>query len=178
MNPSSRTEPQTRRQHAIHFRRLSITIVSGVGTGPTAVAAFDAALRDASIANYNLLPLSSVIPACSEIIVSDDPPALAGTWGDRLYLVIAERRVTTPDQHGFAGIGWVQEPASGKGLFVEHIGTSREQVESDIEASLAAMCAGRPTSSFGPVQRRVEGVACRDQPVCALVAAVYDTAPW
>lgn len=162
----------------MHCRRLSIKIVSGVGTGPTAIAAFDAALRDASIANYNLLQLSSIIPAHSEIISNDEPATLPGRWGDRLYLVMAQTRVTTPAHHGFAGIGWVQEPGSGKGLFVEHDGTSRQQVESDIEASLAAMSAGRPTSSFGPPQLRVEGVACRDQPVCALVAAVYDTASW
>ena len=38
---------------------LDISITSGLGQGPTTLAAFDAALRDAGIANFNLIRLSS-----------------------------------------------------------------------------------------------------------------------
>ena len=41
---------------------MKIRLSSGRGEGPTPLAAFDAALLDAGVSNYNLLPLSSVIP--------------------------------------------------------------------------------------------------------------------
>ena len=41
---------------------MRIKITSAVGSGPTTLAAFDAALQKAGIENYNLIPLSSVIP--------------------------------------------------------------------------------------------------------------------
>jgi arginine decarboxylase len=42
---------------------LEIQVTTGTGEGPTPLAAFDAALLDAGVANYNLILLSSVIPA-------------------------------------------------------------------------------------------------------------------
>jgi hypothetical protein len=43
---------------------MIIRVTSGTGTGPTELAAFDAALLDAGVANYNLIPLShSWIPS-------------------------------------------------------------------------------------------------------------------
>ena len=44
---------------------MQIHLASGVGSGPTELAAFDAALAAAGVANYNLLYLSSVIPPAS-----------------------------------------------------------------------------------------------------------------
>jgi arginine decarboxylase len=41
---------------------VDIIITTGTAQGPTALAAFDAALLGAGVANYNLIPLSSVIP--------------------------------------------------------------------------------------------------------------------
>jgi arginine decarboxylase len=41
---------------------MQIHVSSGRGEGPTPLAAFDAALRDAGVSNYNLIALSSVIP--------------------------------------------------------------------------------------------------------------------
>ena len=50
---------------------MHIQIGSGVGLGPTKMAAFDAALHQAGVANYNLLRLSSVIPADSHVALYD-----------------------------------------------------------------------------------------------------------
>ena len=41
----------------------SLLVTSGTGEAATEPAAFDGALLDAGIANYNLIRLSSVIPA-------------------------------------------------------------------------------------------------------------------
>lgn len=157
---------------------MNIQIVSGVGTGPTKMAAFDAALRQAGIANYNLLTLSSVIPPASSIIEPKaEELAIGGEWGDRLYVVLAENEVDTPNTEAWSGIGWVQDETNGKGLFVEHHGGSERTVQKNIEDSLHAFAEGRGME-FGPVQMKVRGIMCDRDPVCSLVAAIYYTTPW
>jgi hypothetical protein len=42
---------------------------------------------------------------------------------------MAEMRVDTPNIEAWAGIGWVQDKETGKGLFVEHEGNSQHTVE-------------------------------------------------
>jgi len=98
---------------------MNIQIAAGTGTGPTKLAAFDVALKEAGIANYNLIRLSSIVPPESKIKVYDGPiTEQQGTWGDRLYVVMADMRVDTPNVEAWAGIGWVQDQKTGKGLFV------------------------------------------------------------
>lgn len=155
----------------------TITVTHGTGRGPTTLAAFDAALRAAGVANYNLLVLSSVIPPDSLIAEHDGgPPKVDGEWGDRLYVVLAEQRVQERNVEAWAGVGWVQGQ-DGRGLFVEHHGHSEATVRADITATLDAMTGGRP-EQFGPIQMRLAGATCQDEPVCALVAAVYKSQPW
>ena len=142
-------------------------------------AAFDAALREAGVANFNLIHLSSVIPPDTAVVVNDGeirPPE--GTWGDRLYVVMADCRVETPNEEAWAGVGWAQDEFTGRGLFVEHFGHSRHRVEADIEASLLSIAAGRPEMRFGDVEALVRGTTCEEEPVCALVAAVYASSRW
>lgn len=159
---------------------MKIYLASGLGSGPTKLAAFDSALNHAGIANYNLLRLSSVIPPETEIIPSDSPippDVMPGGWGDRLYVVMAEQRVDTPNAEAWAGIGWVQEKESGKGLFVEHEGNSETAVRRDITQSLEALMATRNVD-FGEVQMQVVGKTCTHHPVCAMVVAVYQASDW
>ncbi len=159
---------------------MNIHIASGTGTGPTTLAAFDSALNDAGIANYNLLRLSSVIPPESSIVQHQDTiekSILPGGWGDRLYVVMAEQRVETPNEEAWAGIGWVQDKETGKGLFVEHEGGSESKVRNDIEQSLASLMQTRGIN-FGPVQMQLVGKTCVDHPVCAMVVAVYQASDW
>lgn len=156
-----------------------IPTCTGAGSGPTKIAAFDAALRDAGIANFNLLVLSSVIPPAS-LVTSDrqsiDPRRSVGEWGDRLYVVLAEQRVDEPGEEAWAGIGWVQDE-TGKGLFVEHEGSGEQSVRADIETSLDALADAR-AAEFGTPRMRLRGAVCRDEPVCALAAAVFRSESW
>lgn len=157
---------------------MKIHVTSGIGTGPTQLSAFDSALNHAGVANYNLIRLSSVIPPKSEIQTSAQPLTdLPGEWGDRLYVVMAEQRVNTPNTEAWAGIGWVQEKESGKGLFVEHEGLSEKKVREDITQSLTALMATRNVD-FGEIQMKVVGRTCKHESVCALVIAVYGVEPW
>jgi pyruvoyl-dependent arginine decarboxylase len=73
----------------------TIVLSTGLGVGPTALAAFDAALLDAGVANYNLICLSSVIPPGSRLerrrFVT--PPQ---EYGQRLYVVMSQMREERP----------------------------------------------------------------------------------
>jgi arginine decarboxylase len=152
-----------------------IRLSTGAGVGPTTLSAFDAALHEAGIGNANLIPLSSVIPPGAEVIEKQPEP---GGWGDRLYVVLAEHRASSVGEEAWAGIGWVQEPeGQRRGLFVEHHGSSEAEVRNQIQASLEAMQAYRP-EIFGPIRSVVRGARCTGTPVCALVAATYQSQPW
>jgi arginine decarboxylase len=157
---------------------MTIQIAAGTGTGPTKLSAFDAALNKAGIANYNLIRLSSIVPLESKIKDHDGPiTEQSGDWGDRLYVVMAEMRVDTPNAEAWAGIGWVQDKETGKGLFVEHEGASEDTIRRDITQSLEALMATRNVN-FGPIHMKVTGKICTHEPVCALVIAVFQAEAW
>jgi arginine decarboxylase len=156
---------------------MNINIVSGTGTGPTKLSAFDAALNKAGVANYNLISLSSIVPPKSKLIrgkMTTQP----GDWGDRLYIVKADMRVDTPNMEAWAGIGWVQDRKTGQGLFVEHEGASESAVRGDIQDSLHALMKLRNHLDFGPIDMEVAGISCVHEPVCAVVLAVYWASGW
>jgi len=157
---------------------MIIKLAGGIGTGPTKLSAFDSALNHAGVANFNLIRLSSVIPPKTELIISDTKlTQLPGQWGDRLYVVMAEQRQSTPNREAWAGIGWVQDKETGKGLFVEHEGESEKTVREDIRDSLHALMATRNVD-FGDVHMKVVGAMCHRDPICAMVVAVYQASDW
>jgi arginine decarboxylase len=159
---------------------MNIYVAPGIGEGPTKLAAFDAALNNAGIANCNLIRLSSVIPPETNIVDLDSgvpEGAVPSVWGDRLYVVYAEQRVDTPGEKAWAGIGWVQDEATKKGLFVEHEGLDEQSVREDIVKSLGALMTTRGVD-FGEIKMKVAGIECVDQPVCAMVIAAYQASDW
>lgn len=155
----------------------TIPVTVGTGTGDTALAAFDAALYSAGIANYNLITLSSVIPEgfipeVKEVNLNDQE------YGNRLYVVMASHSELEMGKEAWAGLGWVvteKEPV--KGLFVEHHGASEQEVINLINESLSNMVKYRP-DKFGLIQYKTVGLKCSGHPVCALVAAVYKSEGW
>ncbi len=155
---------------------MKINISQGIGTGPTQLSAFDKALNEAGVANFNLIYLSSVIPPGSQVVGVKNQN-IAGEWGDKLYVVMAQLRTSTRHEEVWAGVGWVQDPKTGKGLFVEHEGHTKSEVVGNIEASLKALSKTRKTQ-FGPIKMKVVGARCEDEPICALVVAVFESSPW
>jgi len=156
---------------------MRIQISSGIGVGPTEMAAFDQALIQASVANYNLIYLSSILPPGSEVVHDPHPQKPEGNWGDRLYVVMAQKRTSLRNQEAWAGIGWMQDKKTGKGMLTEHEGHSEAEVRADIEHSLTALAKNRGME-FGPHQLQVIGTKCTGQPVCALVVAVFESSSW
>jgi arginine decarboxylase len=155
----------------------TITITKGTGTGDTKIAAFDAALFDAGIANYNLIRLSSIIPPNSRIELKKyvTPP---DEFGHRLYIVYASEIQVEAGKEAWAGVGWtLADDGNGKGLFTEHEGHSEQEVTNLISETLTNMVAYRP-ESYGPLSQEIAGITCTGKPVCAFVAAVYRSEGW
>jgi len=154
-----------------------ITITKGTGTGDTKIAAFDAALFEAGIANYNLIRLSSIIPPGSSIEISKyvTPP---DEFGHKLYIVYASEVQNELGKEAWAGIGWtIAKDGSKKGLFTEHEGHSEQEVNNLIAETLTCMTQYRP-EEYGEIHQEITGITCTGKPVCALVAAVYSSEGW
>lgn len=159
------------------MNKLSITITSGVGIGGTRLAAFDAALWNAGIANYNLIKLSSIIPPHSEVKSSKKiTNGSDDVFGNKLFVVLAENRESEHGRKAWAGIGWVQSE-DGRGLFVEQSGSQEAEVKRLIKETLQSMMKYR-AERFGRINYKVVGIRCTDEPVCALCAAIYKEETW
>ncbi len=156
-----------------------ITVRTSAGDGRTHLSAFDHALLDAGVGDYNLLTLSSVIPPGSRIVAWDTTvdDGLSGTHGDRLYCVVAAAYADEPGAHAWAGLGWVVDPETRAGLFVEHTATSEAELRRQLDTSLDDLIAHR--GGGYPERHHALSVAtCVDRPVCALALAAYLTSPW
>jgi arginine decarboxylase len=156
---------------------MQIQVSEGIGIGPTELSAFDQALVNAGVANFNLIYLSSVLPPGSNVHIAKEPTPPAGQWGDRLYVVMAQKRTSQRNQEVWAGIGWIQDPKTKQGLLVEHEGNSETEVRADIQHSLIALARNRKMD-FGVPHMHIVGTKCSDLPACALVVAVFEAATW
>lgn len=160
-----------------------IKVTKGTGLGETRLAAFDHALQVAGISNYNLIPLSSVIPT-GYTIELEKPEKKDDEFGHKLYVVLAEAREDEIGKEAWAGIGWMmrkdKDGNEGKngGLFVEHHDRKEEVVQNLIVNSLESMRAKRTDEEYGEIHYEIAGLECVLEPVCALVAAVYKSEGW
>ena len=151
-----------------------ITIRTAKGVGRTGLSAWDDALTHAGVANFNLIRLSSVIPRSSILSFGSDP--VVGNHGDRLYCVYASAVAAEPGTEVCAGIGWVRDD-TGRGLFVEHDGSSEKEVLELIQLSLEDMNERRG-GGFGAIESVTVAARWEDRPACALAVATYEVAGW
>jgi arginine decarboxylase len=114
----------------------TIRIVWGTASGPTEIAAYDAALADANVHNYNLVGVSSVAPADATIEPVGTAPDL-GPAGNRLTVVQAHHVAAGPGRVT-AGLGWVTAPDE-PGIFYESAGAADEDdIRERLRQGLAA----------------------------------------
>ena len=124
--------------------RLDIKVSRGAGTGPTRLAAFDAALQAAGLAGYNIVRLSSVIPPGAVVQEVAGADLDRGVNGDVAYCVYAAAYASNPGEQAWAGMAWADHlDGSGAGLFVEHTAASETRVRQDLVATLEAMSISR-----------------------------------
>jgi arginine decarboxylase len=166
----------TDRRVAPHPRRasLSITVRTAAGRGRTPLSAFDDALFSAGVGDLNLIHLSSVIPPGSVVDVGGAP--VPGGHGERLYCVYAAAYAEQPGQRVWAGLGWTQDE-SGGGLFVEHVGTSEQEVIDLVGLTMEDMDRRRG-GRYGPVRTATVEARHTGRPACALVLAAYEVEGW
>lgn len=163
---------------------MDIKVVCGVGSGKTTLSAFDSALKDAGVYNYNLIALSSIIPpncTISKVKRYETPPE---EYGYKLYVIKAEIRSEEAGKYIAAGLGWYQLE-DGRGIFVEHEikGETRVAVESEIksriENSLKDLAKFRNIKfEDSKVRSAVSITHIKDHPTSVLVLAVYQSEGW
>jgi arginine decarboxylase len=152
-----------------------IRVSRGTGSGPTRLAAFDRALQDAGLADYNLIRLSSVIPPKAVVREVSSLDSVAATHGDVAYCVYADAYASTPGEEAWAGVAWAHHhDNTGAGLFVEHSGATEATVRRDLESTLQAMSLSRG-NSYRQSGQMLSSAVCIDHPVCAVVVATYGT---
>ncbi|MGZ0746866.1 pyruvoyl-dependent arginine decarboxylase [Haloparvum sp. AD34] len=150
----------------------TIHVASGVGVAPTEMAAYDAALADANLHNYNLVTVSSIVPADADVEQVDTAPDL-GPAGNRLTVVQA-RDVAEPGDDVdelAAGLGWATGP--GPGLFYEVSGGDRDGVRAAIHDGLDA---GAELRDWELTDRELcveSAEAAEDAYTCVIVLAAY-----
>lgn len=165
---------------------MYIHIISGKGEGRTLLSAFDAALKDCGMHNYNLIYLSSIIPPASHVMSTSRFPSQAEHYGHKAYVVKAEQRSDKVGTAIGAGLGWYQFDDE-RGIFVEHHAQSteknenhaREVLESIITQSIQDLCEFRDVPFHQEKMGSAVSVATvQDKPACALVLAVYHVEGW
>jgi arginine decarboxylase len=165
---------------------LAITVVAASGQGGTPLSAFDAALWQCGVHDYNLIALSSVIPPGARVAAVDRYRPPAAEFGRRLYVVRAEARSAVEGAVVGAGLGWLQW-GDGRGVFVEHEGEFVGGSCVDAEAALADQIQAslRDLAAVRSLAFDAERAGCRiavarveQQPTSAVVLAVYQSEAW
>ncbi len=162
---------------------MLIYVTSGIGIGKTTLSAFDSALKNAGVNNFNLIYISSIIPVNAKV-KTHKFKAKPETYGDRLYVVRAEIRSRESEKFIGAALGWYQM-VDGKGVFVEHeaIGETEEAVRSnlnlEVQNSLIDLCRVRKF----PLNRKkfkmkMSIVKVGEHAASTLVLAVYKSEKW
>ncbi len=154
-----------------------VRVVWGTGSGPTAIASYDAALAAANIHNYNLVTVSSVIPAGTTVNACGTAPEL-GPAGEQLTVVEGCATLEPGEADpAVAGLGWAQT-ATGLGIFYETGGTRPERVREQIAQGLAAGRELRDWEFDDDARQIVTAATTPDEYTTAVVLAVYgDSTP-
>ena len=120
---------------------MEIEIVWGSDEGTTPLGAFDAALADAGVHNYNHVRLSSVIPPDAAIVETGTHD---GQWdvGTIVASVLASNESSTPGETIAAGLGWRR--AEEGGIFFEGSGDSTDVVDSRVRRGIDSGTTHRP----------------------------------
>jgi len=154
----------------------TIRVASGAGTGPTELAAYDAALASIDLHDYNLRHVSSVIPADASVEVVDRLPEL-GPAGSAVTVVEANAVAAGPADVA-AALGWTRS-AEGAGVFYEAAGEADiERLRDRIDRGLAAATELREREFAVEGAERVEtaSASAEDGHVAAVVSGVYGSA--
>jgi arginine decarboxylase len=146
-----------------------IDLVWGRGEATTELGAFDAALADAGIGDYNLVTYSSILPADTPVVeqgtVEREYPV-----GAPVGVVLAEHAATQASETVAAGLGWVT--AAEGGVFMESTAASEAACREDLRRKLADARARRDRDWQGDSSLCVQTHTV-DRAGAAVVAGVF-----
>ncbi len=148
-----------------------IIIVRGTGEGSTSLSAFDDALHNAGIGNFNLIELSSIIPknAIIELKEKYDKPYEIGHIQP---VVLSHTESNEKSLEISAGLGWAL--ASRGGVFIEISGCfSEKKCLQDINTTLNDMMDRRPWNWNRQIHTHTVNTIVKDVFSSVVVCAVY-----
>jgi len=142
------------------------TLVCGAGEGDTPLTAFDAALLEAGVGNFNLVRVSSVLPAGVSQAERLDLPV-----GSVVFIAYGSHRSSSAGERIAAAIGVARSPG-GPGMIMEYAGpgTARD-AESQVQRMLGEAFARRSWAVGEVLVRSAEHVVSASGAVfagCAL----------
>ncbi len=163
---------------------MDIKIVCGAGSGRTTLSAFDSALKDAGVYNYNLIALSSIIPPGSKVNKIRRYETPSEEYGYKLYVIKAEIRSEEAGKFIAAGLGWYQLE-DGRGMFVEHEIKGETKIAVESEINLRIKNSLKDLAKFRGIkfdESKIRSATTithiKDSPTCVLVLAVYQSEGW
>ena len=114
-------------------------MIRGVGVHREKLTSFELALRDAGIAEYNLVRVSSIFPPYCKIVDKDDGLKLLQA-GEVVFVVLAEMATNEPGRRIAASVGVARPADENKyGYLSEHHTFGQtEQEAADYSEDLAA----------------------------------------
>ena len=127
----------------ISYVPQKIFFTRGIGRAPSQLQSFEEALRDAGIAPYNLISVSSIFPPQAELISMDDGTKLLKP-GQILYTVLARNSSNELNRMLSAAIGYALPKDRNKwGYLSEHhsFGETEKQAGDFAEKLAAEMLA-------------------------------------
>jgi arginine decarboxylase len=153
----------------------TIRVLGGRGTGPTELASYDAALASVNLHDYNLVRVSSVVPAGTSVEPIGTAPDL-GSAGNRLTVVEA-RATLGPGDPGpaCAAVGWAL-PREGAGVLYEGSGTDPAVTRREVREGLRAARDLRADRDWAGGETGLELTTAESHPeryVTAIVLAAF-----
>lgn len=150
----------------------NVSIVWGKSDGETLVSAFDKALAKAGIHNFNLVPLSSIIPPNVKVIEVGRYDSSKRNTGDIVYVVISSHSCDKIGTQISTGLAWVQ--AKEGGLIIESNGQfDISTCRKELEIGLKEMMSTRDWDWNTNIRRKVLSHTVK-RVGSIVIAAVYD----
>lgn len=153
--------------HHLSFAPQSRFVVRcGVGTGPHPLNAFDAALVDSGVGDFNLIKVSSILPPAA--IRGETIPLIAGS---RLPIAYGAETTTKRGRRVSAAIGiGVPEDGSTNGVIMEFHGFVPENEARDIITEMTQEAMRVRNKKYKEIIVGVAEIVCKDRPVCAFAS--------
>ena len=148
-----------------------IIIVRGTGEGSTALSAFDDALHNARIGNFNLVKLSSIIPK-NAVIELKERYDIPYEIGQVQPVVISHSESNETGLEISAGLGWAL--ANEGGVFIEISGCfSENQCLTEINTTLNDMMKRRDWNWTKKTNTYTVSTTVKDVFSSVVVCAIY-----